>query len=143
MNCSRLILAVRDVSKGHAAAERIKAASPHLSTDIEVVQLDMADLSSVGAFAQRMSAELERLDIVILNAGTAGPSIRYTKDGWEETLQVNVISTSYLAWLLLPKLSATAKLARPPGSPDLQPHLTISGSEGRSIGKGQAQRMIE
>jgi retinol dehydrogenase-12 len=50
---------------------------------------------------------------------------RTTRDGWEETLQVNVISTGLLAVLALPKLSATADI---PGN-DFKPHLVIVASE--------------
>jgi NAD(P)-dependent dehydrogenase (short-subunit alcohol dehydrogenase family) len=37
--------------------------------EIEVQQLDLADLSNVRAFAQRFLATSQRLDILICNAG--------------------------------------------------------------------------
>lgn len=55
----------------------------------------------------------------------APSSFRTTSEGWEETLQINVLSTGLLALLALPKLSATADL---PGN-DFKPHLVIVASE--------------
>ncbi|CAO3669014.1 unnamed protein product [Umbelopsis ramanniana] len=52
-------------------------------------------------------------------------ALSYTKlrtMGWEETLQVNVISTAYLAILLLPKLYATAD------EYGITPRLTLTSS---------------
>lgn len=48
-----------------------------------------------------------------------------TKDGWEDTLQVNVIATGLLALLALPKLSATADLP----NNTFRPHLSLISSE--------------
>lgn len=50
-----------------------------------------------------------------------------TPEGWEDTLQVNVIATGLLALLALPKLAATADL---PGNDGFKPHLVIVASEG-------------
>lgn len=52
-------------------------------------------------------------------------SWKTTPDGWEQTLQVNVIATGLLALLALPKLSATADL---PGN-TTKPHLVIVASD--------------
>lgn len=48
-----------------------------------------------------------------------------TSEGWEEGLQVNVLSTGLLALRALPKLAATADL---PGN-TFKPHLVIVASE--------------
>lgn len=50
-----------------------------------------------------------------------------TKDGYERTLQVNVISTYWLGELLLPLLQKTASLPSP-SSTILKPHMSIVGS---------------
>jgi retinol dehydrogenase 12 len=65
---------------------------------------------------------LDRLDILIENAGIATPEYRSTTDGWEETyrshsslltcrLQVNNLSTFLLAFLLLPLLRKTTTIS--------------------------------
>lgn len=85
---------------------------------------------SVRAFAARCNAELARLDVVCLNAGITGFNWRTTADGWEETLQVNNLSTGLLGVLLLPLLAKTATLDVGEGSKPLRPHLSVVSSVG-------------
>lgn len=54
-------------------------------TKTEVFQLDLASFDSVKAFGARCG-ELERLDIVIENAGIATREFSRTADGYESTL---------------------------------------------------------
>ena len=106
---ARLILAVRNEQAG-AKVQRIVQ---HLASDpdcrVEVWHLDLLDYDSICAFAKRCKEELERLDVAILNAGVYSASYRQSKYGWEETLQVNTLSTALLALFLLPKLQASKK----------------------------------
>lgn len=53
------------------------------SSVIEVWEVDLADFSSVKAFAMRVRKELTRLDVLLLNAGIIPASWVSTKDGWE------------------------------------------------------------
>jgi NAD(P)-dependent dehydrogenase (short-subunit alcohol dehydrogenase family) len=117
LGVTHLIMAVRSVSKGEAAAEPIRKASPNVH--IEVLELDMLSYDSILAFAQG----LPKLDIAILNAGTSGgaESKIHAPTGHEETIQVNYLSTALLAILLLPTLTPRTSSA-PPG------RLTIIGS---------------
>jgi hypothetical protein len=67
-NPSRLILAVRNVEAGEAAAREIVKANPPgggVKTIPEVWKLDLGDLASVKAFGERAEKELDRLDIVV------------------------------------------------------------------------------
>lgn len=52
-----------------------------------------------------------------------------TQDGFEQTIQVNDLSTGLLAVLSLPLLSKTAKLQAIATSADFKPHLTFVSSE--------------
>lgn len=121
MNPARLILAVRNVSKGQVAAQDIIETTKN--KNIEVWELDMASFASVKAFAQRVDEQLPRLDIVIENAGIAAERWTETADGYESTLQVNCISTAMLALLLLPKLRASVKRFQS------RARIVITGSE--------------
>ena len=68
--------------------------------------MDMASYDSVVAFAERAKG-LERLDIVVLNAGVMKVSYDIVESsGHEETIQVNFLSTVLLTALLLPILKA-------------------------------------
>ena len=49
---------------------------------LEVQHLDLADLSSVTSFAEKLQAIL-RIDMLILNAGVAGTPQTYTTDNFE------------------------------------------------------------
>jgi NAD(P)-dependent dehydrogenase (short-subunit alcohol dehydrogenase family) len=101
---SKLILAVRNVAKGQAAKEAIVSEVGEGSqATIEVWELEMGDYKSIKSFANRVEG-LEKLDVVILNAGVIAKAFRKEKYGWEATLQINTLSTSLLALLLLPKL---------------------------------------
>lgn len=83
MNPAKLIHAVRSTSKG----ERVKSAIAELSPQImqEVWHLDLASLDSVLGFATKAARELDRLDILLLNAGVALSQWSSTKDGYETT----------------------------------------------------------
>ena len=118
LELSRLILAVRSLDKGEAAAQKMRALFPKAT--IEVWQLDMCSYESIQVFVHRVESQLPRLDIALLNAGIIKFSFNTVKStGHEETLQVNYLSTMLLAILLLPAL----KTKRPCGSPPAR--LTI------------------
>ncbi|KXJ97286.1 putative short-chain dehydrogenase/reductase family protein [Microdochium bolleyi] len=103
LGAARVILGVRDPAKGAAAATSI-AQSTGRPGVAQVWQLDLARRASVEAFAARAGAELDRLDVVVENAGVLTKNFSMTEDGNESTVTVNVINTLYLGILLLPKL---------------------------------------
>ena len=106
LGASKLILGVRDIGKGDKAKIFIEARTQKLN-QIEVWQLDMNSYDSIRQFADRASKELEHLDIVILNAGVYMATYEQSPYRWEETLQVNMLSTTLLGLLMLPKLKAS------------------------------------
>ncbi|OQV10011.1 hypothetical protein CLAIMM_14071 isoform 2 [Cladophialophora immunda] len=111
-NLSHLILGVRSVQKGEAAASRLSKQYPKAT--IKIWSLDMSSYQSVEAFAKRAGSELARLDLAILNAGVG--NVKYelnASTGHEEMVQVNYLSTMLLAILLLPVL----KQKSPPSVP--------------------------
>ncbi|CAM1506064.1 Fc.00g057050.m01.CDS01 [Cosmosporella sp. VM-42] len=109
LGASKLILGVRSIERGQAAKDRIEQSLDGRSSSplIEVIQLDMLKLSSVEEFAREVSERFTEVHIVVLNAGIAAVDYFTSPEGWESSLQVNVISTAYLALLLLPKLRQT------------------------------------
>ncbi|KAK2058441.1 short chain dehydrogenase [Colletotrichum caudatum] len=100
---SRLVIAVRSVGKGEAAADTLRKKYP--AAAIEVWALDMMSYKSIQAFADRCST-LSRIDVVILNAGTVRHDFSLSPYGHEEMVQVNYLSTVLLAVLLLPVLKS-------------------------------------
>ena len=62
----------------------------------------MSALASTKAFADIVKKEVKRIDVVFLNAGVFNKVFNVGKGGFEETIQVNVLSTALLGLLLLP-----------------------------------------
>ncbi|KAI0879183.1 hypothetical protein GGS24DRAFT_439850 [Hypoxylon argillaceum] len=119
---SKLVLAVRDERKGAAAREDLAAGRDLAPDAIEVWPLDYASYKSVTGFASRAARGLANLDIVVLNAGVYRIPRVVLATGHEEDVQVNYLSTTLLAVLLLPVLKARR---RPGGSPG---RLTVVSS---------------
>ncbi|KAK1762903.1 putative short-chain dehydrogenase [Phialemonium atrogriseum] len=122
LGAGTLVLGVRSTDKGDAAKRDIEATTGCASDVIRVWPLDMASYASVKAFAARVAAELDRVDIFLANAGVA--KTRYVRaEQDEETITVNVVSTFLLAALVMPKLKATAAAF------GTRPTLVITSSE--------------
>ncbi|OZG29292.1 short-chain dehydrogenase [Williamsia sp. 1138] len=99
---AHVILAVRDLEKGDRVATGIRAGSPGAVCRVE--HLDLAELSSVRSFADRMLAAGEPLDVLLLNAGVSNQPYSFTGDGIEKTFATNVVGHFALTNLLLPLL---------------------------------------
>jgi len=112
LDASKLILAVRDLKKGEAAKSAIEARTGK-KNQIEVWELDMGSYESIQAFAEQ-TKQLDHVDVAVLNAGINKASHSLSKYGWEETIQINTISTVLLAILLLPKLKETRQITGQP-----------------------------
>ncbi|KAK3290437.1 uncharacterized protein B0H64DRAFT_427703 [Chaetomium fimeti] len=109
---ARVILAVRSLSAGEAAARSI-AESTGREGVAEAWELDLARYASVEGFVGRVERELEGgVDVVVANAGVF--MVAFERQEEEEeggpgmTMVVNVIGHMLLALLLLPKMRATA-----------------------------------
>ncbi|BDZ51286.1 hypothetical protein GCM10025867_35270 [Frondihabitans sucicola] len=97
-----VVLAVRNLEKGHAAEAEIRAGVP--DADLEVRRLDLADLESVRAFADTIQAD-GRLDVLVNNAGVMIPPQRLTTaDGFELQWGTNFLGPFALTALILPVL---------------------------------------
>ena len=98
-----VVLAVRTEEKGHAAVEEIRRDVPGAS--LEVRRIDLADLTSVHAFADGLRSDGQSVDVLINNAGVmAVPQRMTTADGFELQLGSNFLGPFVLTNLLLPLL---------------------------------------
>jgi NAD(P)-dependent dehydrogenase (short-subunit alcohol dehydrogenase family) len=104
-NGAEVIIAARDQQKGSSAVNSIKEEYPQASA--EIMELDLADLTSVKEFARRFSSRFDRLDILINNAGVMIPPYQKTKDGFELQFGTNHLGHFALTGLLLPPLKKT------------------------------------
>lgn len=108
LGAAKVILACRDLERGRAAKEDIEAASAVAKGVVDVWVVDLGSFRSVKDFCRRADAELDRLDVVVENAGIAIGSYVEADGGFESTIAINVVSTFLMALLLLPIMRRTA-----------------------------------
>ncbi len=112
LGAARVILAVRSLTNGAAAAAPITSSLPSSDNGaavIEVWELDLSRHASIEAFARRAEGELDRLDVLVANAGVYMTDFEVAEEagGDEMTVAVNVVGHMLLAVLLLPKMRET------------------------------------
>ncbi|KAJ5197920.1 short-chain dehydrogenase/reductase family protein [Penicillium cinerascens] len=116
-----LVIGSRSLERGNRTKEALEKYTNRPGV-IQVWELEMSSFQSVQNFARRVNDELNMVDIALLNAGLWNREYTKSPEGWEEILQVNTLSTSLLALLLLPKLRES--------SSDTDPtHLSIVSSQ--------------
>ena len=93
-------LAVRDVLAGQRVMAELVAVYPR--SRIRVESIDLLDLHSVRAFAERWGQQA--LDLLFNNAGLMAPPLSYTDQGIESQLSVNCLAPLLLSRLLLPNM---------------------------------------
>jgi NAD(P)-dependent dehydrogenase (short-subunit alcohol dehydrogenase family) len=104
---AHVVLAVRRIDRGRAAASTILATSPGAA--LEAIELDLADLASVHRFADALRSRLGGLDLLINNAGVASASLQRTVEGFELVFGTNHLGHYALTGLLLPTIIASPK----------------------------------
>ena len=77
---------------------------------VEVVGIDLADLSSVRRFADEIKARFQHLDLLMNNAGTLETGLHITQDNMERTVQVNYVGPYLLTRLLLPLMGEGSRI---------------------------------
>jgi NAD(P)-dependent dehydrogenase (short-subunit alcohol dehydrogenase family) len=97
---ARVVMACRNLDKGHAAVDAIRAAVPQAQLQLD--ELDLASLASVRSFVDRYNATHDGLDLLINNAGVMAAPRRLTEDGFELHLGTNHLGHFALTNLLLP-----------------------------------------
>jgi NAD(P)-dependent dehydrogenase (short-subunit alcohol dehydrogenase family) len=78
-----VLIACRSIEKGERA-------SADMSGNVEVAQLDLADLASVRAFAE----SVESVDVLVNNAGVMNLPLTRTADGFEAHMGQTTSATS-------------------------------------------------
>ncbi|WP_419915847.1 oxidoreductase [Candidatus Poriferisodalis sp.] len=101
-----VVLAVRDLVKGAAAADAIRAEYP--GAELALQEADLASLDSVREAAAAIADRFERIDLLVNNAGVFHTPRRQTSDGFEIRFGTNHLG--HFAWtgLLLDRLLPVA-----------------------------------
>lgn len=98
-----IVMAVRTPNKGESAREEILREVP--GADLAIERIDLADLASVAAFADRLNSDDRPIDTLVNNAGVMMPPQREeTADGFELQFGSNFLGPFALTNLLLPAL---------------------------------------
>jgi NAD(P)-dependent dehydrogenase (short-subunit alcohol dehydrogenase family) len=81
--------AARDLAKAEGATAVVREAAAANGGSLELVALDLADLSSVRACADALVADGRSFDLIIANAGVMAPPLGRTADGFETQFGTN------------------------------------------------------
>ena len=98
-------ITARDAGRGQAALERIGRAGD--GPEASLLMLDLERFASVRECASEALGRLERIDVLINNAGINVSERAVTEDGIERTLQVNHFGHFLLTGLLLERVLAS------------------------------------
>lgn len=102
---AELVLPVRNLVKGRAAAAQIRAAAPDATVILHT--LDLSSLESVAALGETLRADGAPIHLLVNNAGVMTPPERQaTADGFELQLGTNHLGHVALVAHLMPLLRA-------------------------------------
>ncbi|MEX0588942.1 MAG: oxidoreductase [Cyanobium sp.] len=104
-----VLLACRSLDRAEAARQDLLAAEGGgpVAGEIELLELDLADLDSVVRAAGEVAGRHGRLDLLLNNAGVMAPPRQLTRQGFELQFGVNHLGHYALTRLLLPLLQAS------------------------------------
>ncbi|MGL5808570.1 MAG: oxidoreductase [Nocardioides sp.] len=103
---ARVVLACRSLDRAEVARADIGRSA---AGDVDVLQLDLADLGSVERFTAAYGTKYDRLDLLVNNAGLMAIDESRTTDGFETQLGVNHLGHFALTARLLPLLLDTPR----------------------------------
>jgi NAD(P)-dependent dehydrogenase (short-subunit alcohol dehydrogenase family) len=100
---AEVLLVARDREKGDSARAEVLAAGAPAA---EVLLADLSLMSSVRALAEEVRGRVDRLDVLVNNAGALFAKREVTAEGFERTFALNHLSYFLLTNLLLDRLRA-------------------------------------
>lgn len=103
---ARVLMVARDPARGEAARAEVVRRSG--SAQVELLLCDFASQKATRALADQVRERVERIDILINNAGSVSPKRQLTEDGIEQTFAVNHLGYFLLTNLLLDLVVAGA-----------------------------------
>lgn len=119
---ARVLLACRNPEKAAVALGAVEACATMAAP--EVISLDLADLASIEAAADTVASRVDRLDVLMNNAGVMAIPLRRTADGFEMQFGTNHLGHFALTGRLLPLLLAAE-----------QPRVITTSSQAHRIGR--------
>jgi NAD(P)-dependent dehydrogenase (short-subunit alcohol dehydrogenase family) len=105
---AHVVGAARDLNKAKTATEQVRKDAVANGGSFELIELDLANLKSVRACADKLLAKAEPFDVIIANAGVMATPFGHTADGFETQF-----GTNHLGHFVL--INRIAKLLRAGG----------------------------
>lgn len=105
-----VVMACRNAERAGRAVSSIRSTVP--TADLDVLELDLANLTSVRSFTERLSEQHPVVDVLMNNAGVMAVDSGRTVDGFETQFGTNHLGHFALTGLLLPQLMANPSGAR-------------------------------
>lgn len=93
-----------------AEAKRQEIVHKTGNVDVEVIGIELADLSAVRRFADEIKSRFNHIDLLMNNAGTIQTKFRLTPDNIEHTVSVNYVGPYLLTRLLLPLMNQGSRI---------------------------------
>ncbi|KAF8863526.1 short-chain dehydrogenase/reductase family protein-like protein [Acephala macrosclerotiorum] len=110
LGASTVVITGRTVARGQIAKTEIeRQTGTKIKNVVKVMELDMSTFAGVKTFADQVKKEVKSIDYVLLNAGMLPTSFRLGKEGFENSIEVNTLSTTLVALLLLPWIKEAGK----------------------------------
>jgi NAD(P)-dependent dehydrogenase (short-subunit alcohol dehydrogenase family) len=102
--------AARDLAKAEAATTQVRKEAAKNGGSFELVELDLANLKSVRACADKLIAKGELFDLVIANAGVMATPFGHTADGFETQFGTNHLGHFVLVNRIVSLMRAGSRL---------------------------------
>lgn len=98
---STVVVLARSSDKANILLQEFSREYPTSQGKIEVIQVNLNSFQSIVKGCQEFRENYQKLNTLILNAGLMNFSFKETQDGFEETLQVNLLAPILITHLLI------------------------------------------
>jgi NAD(P)-dependent dehydrogenase (short-subunit alcohol dehydrogenase family) len=86
---AHVVGAARDLNKAKTATEQVRKDAAANGGSFQLIELDLANLKSVRACADKLLAKGDQFDVIIANAGVMATPFGHTADGFETQFGTN------------------------------------------------------
>ncbi len=138
-----------DRSLVEATAEALSSQGPSIQGKVLPVAIDVTDLAAVEAARDQTTRALGGIDILVPNAGIAGPSFKtweYPPEAWRQVVEIDLNGVFYCCRAIVPqmieqnygRICMTASIAGKEGNPNAAPYSAAKAGVialAKSLGK--------
>ena len=104
------VMACHHPAEAEAEARRQEIIRETGNGNVEIIGIELADLSDVRRFADEIKARFDHVDLLMNNAGTIQTGFHLTPDNIEHTVSVNYVGPYLLTRLLLPLMGEGSRI---------------------------------